>query len=139
MYPSPKKKKKKPTDVPRYCCRHLWGEPARIVAGGGDPENNKNKPGLGPDDLVVDPPDRRTLFEECDWKSWMSMGQGTKVGDVESRSRNHRYYKKSTCNADRMAALYIDARRLKDDVPADETGELITKNTPMYVVYVYDS
>ncbi len=88
---------------------------------------------LGPDDLVVDPPGRTTLFEECDWLHFMSASDGHKVGDVETREKNYPFFKKSTCKLARFSALYVDARRIKDDLPWDETGELITKNTPQSV------
>ena len=52
------------------------------------------------------------------------------MGDVESRAKNFPFFKKSTCKMAKMSAVYIDARRIKDDLPWDETGDLITKNTP---------
>lgn len=57
----------------RYCCKNLWGE-----ALGSDK--------IPTDDAIVDPPFRKTLFEECEWRNFMSIGQGSGVGDVESRS-----------------------------------------------------
>jgi hypothetical protein len=36
------------------------------------------------------------------------------------------------CGAKPFNAMYIDARRRKDDRPWDETNEVITKNTPTY-------
>ncbi len=43
--------------------------------------------------------------------------------------------KKSTCDLSRFSALYIDARRVNDDTPWDETGEKITKISPTYGFY----
>ena len=46
----------------RYCCDGLWGE----VVGSKDPRR--------PTDVVVDRPGKRKLFEECEWRHWMSAG-----------------------------------------------------------------
>ena len=83
----------------RYCCDSLWGE----VVGSKDPRR--------PTDVVVDRPGKRKLFEECEWRHWMSAGAPYGQGDFESRAKNFRFNKKSTCGLDRTKALYIDARR----------------------------
>lgn len=108
-------------DAARYCCDNLWGEAVAPLTKGYKGGNSN---------VIVDMPNKETLFDECNWLSFMSAGSGTGQGDFESRAKNHPFRKKSTCNLDRFAALYIDSRRIKDDVPWDETGELITKNTP---------
>ena len=64
-----------------------------------------------PHDVVVDKPGRRSLFEECEWRLWMSAGSPTGQGDFESRAKNFKFNKKSTCGLDRTKAVYIDARR----------------------------
>ena len=38
---------------------------------------------------------------------------------------------KHVCNDNTVDAMYIDTRRVEDDVPFHETGEIMTKNTPM--------
>ena len=35
------------------------------------------------------------------------------------------------CGGNKLAAMYIDTRRVADAVPWHETGELLTKNTPL--------
>ena len=70
----------------------------------------------------------------------MSASDGSGTGDVESREKNFPFKKKSTCKLSRFSAVYIDARRVSDDLPWDETGEIITKNTPMYdILYIKTS
>ena len=101
----------------RYCCKHMWGEP---VTPGSIPET----------DVLVDPPYLGTLFDDCNWLNFMSADDGRGVGDVESRGKNSNFMSKSTCKGDRLAPMFIDARRVKDDMPWQETGELITKVTP---------
>ena len=39
-------------------------------------------------------------------------------------------FRKHVCGDTIANAMYIDARRIIDDIPWDETGEYITKNTP---------
>ena len=102
----------------RYCCDRLWGEAVASTA-------------IKSTDVIVDRPNKKTLFEGCNWLNFMSVSDGRGQGDFESRARNFKFFKKSTCKMDRFAALYIDTRRIKDDVPWDETGEFITKNSPM--------
>ena len=36
------------------------------------------------------------------------------------------------CGGNKLEAMYIDTRRVSDDKPWHETGELMTKNTPLY-------
>ena len=54
--------------------------------------------------------------------------------DLEMRSlafqRKKKHYKKHVCGDKVSNAMYIDSRRIEDDLPWDETGEYITKNTP---------
>ena len=38
---------------------------------------------------------------------------------------------KHVCNDNLIDAMYIDTRRVEDDMPVQETGETITKNTPV--------
>ena len=85
--------------VVRYCCDSLWGE----VVG----STNIRRP----DDVIVDRPGKKSLFVECEWRHWMSAGSPTGQGDFESRAKNFKFNKKSTCGLDRTKALYIDARR----------------------------
>ena len=59
----------------RYCCENLWGEPSLydIVA------RNSEKP--VPDyinrttDVFVDPPTRKTLFDDCEWGKFVRFEQ----------------------------------------------------------------
>ncbi len=51
--------------------------------------------------MIVDPPNKRTLFEGCQWKNFMSASQGIGMGDVETREKNYKYMKLSTCKLDR--------------------------------------
>ena len=39
-------------------------------------------------------------------------------------------FRKHVCGDQIANAMYIDARRIIDDIPWDETGEYITKVTP---------
>ncbi len=36
------------------------------------------------------------------------------------------------CGSNLFDAMFVDARRRSDDLPWDETGEWITKNTPWF-------
>jgi hypothetical protein len=82
------------------------------------------------DEVIVDKPLGETLFDDCDWLNFMSVTDGSGPGDLESRERNAALQPKDVCKMARFGALYVDARRVKDDLPWDETGEVITKNTP---------
>ncbi|TRY69476.1 hypothetical protein TCAL_03259 [Tigriopus californicus] len=107
-------------------------------------EHNKVKPKpphywvdkeIPKEDVIVDPPVGQTLFDTCDWLNFMSVSNGRGLGDVESRSKNAKFMKKSTCKGSNLAPQFIDARTIKDDTPWHETGELITKVTPTYGFY----
>ncbi len=75
----------------RYCCHHLWGEPAKVSISGRAGENATSTPppDIGPDDVVVDPPDRRTIFDECEWKNFMSASNGHRVSVMYSTILSH--------------------------------------------------
>ena len=72
----------------RYACKNLWGEAVSTSQ-------------LGPHDVIVDPPHRSTLFDECNWLNFMSADDGTGPGDVESRQKNYKHMKKSVCKLDK--------------------------------------
>ena len=76
-----------------------------------------------PDDVVVDRPGKKSLFVECEWRHWMSAGSPTGQGDFESRAKNFKFNKKSTCGLDRTKALYIDARR---DIRVGRTSGILS-------------
>ena len=53
--------------------------------------------------------------------------------DLEMRAlalEERKVYRNHVCGDQIANAMYIDARRIIDDIPWDETGEYITKNTP---------
>merc|ERR1719295_1904559 len=88
------------------------------------------------------------LFSECTWNPYVNTDAGTTImDDVEVRSSmlwgrkegsdlkvegDFKAFKEHACGDGHFDAMYIDSRRIKDSMPASETGELITKNTPFY-------
>ena len=77
-------------------------------------------------------PDIKHMFDECVWQPFVS-NEAPGEMDAEDRAGAIKYgQSKRVCGARRFNAMFIDARRREDDTPWDETGELITKNTPFY-------
>lgn len=80
-------------------------------------------------------PDTETLFDECDWRPFVDTStpdNGTWDAEVRGTIlRKNKVLSKHICNDNLVDAMYIDTRRVEDDMPWHETGELITKNTPM--------
>ena len=106
----------------RHCCKCLFGcYPHPRQAG---------------QPIKVELPKVKTLFDDCEWRPFISMGYPRKnTWDLEMRSlafqkRGKKIYKQHVCGDKVSNAMYIDTRRIKDDIPWDETGEYITKNTP---------
>ena len=55
--------------------------------------------------------------------------------DAEVRGtiiRKHEKMAGHVCNDNNVDAMYIDTRRVEDDIPWHETGEIMTKNTPTF-------
>ena len=79
-------------------------------------------------------PNVTTLFDECDWQEFVSFNHPySNTWDIEMRAEVIRKRKKRrghVCGSQIYDAMYIDARTINDDTPADETGEMITKYTP---------
>ena len=84
--------------------------------------------------IRVELPKVKTLFDECDWRPFISMQYPySNTWDIEMRSLvilRKKKYRGHVCDVDIDRAMYIDVRTIKDDTPADETGEHITKITP---------
>ena len=79
-------------------------------------------------------PDVKSLFDECEWRPFFSLSYpSANTWDIEMRAiafKKKRHYRQHACGEETNNAMYIDVRRIKDDVPWDETGEYITKITP---------
>ena len=80
-------------------------------------------------------PEVNDMFDECDWQPFVDTttpDNGTWDAEVRGSilKRNPELIK-HVCNDNTVDAMYIDTRRVEDDLPVQETGELITKNTPM--------
>ena len=105
----------------RHCCKCLFGcYPHPKHAG---------------QPIKVELPKVKTLFDDCEWRPFTSLGFPHKnTWDLEMRSLAFRgrkkMFKKHVCGDKLSDAMYIDVRRIKDDIPWDETGEYITKITP---------
>merc|ERR1712037_371167 len=84
----------------------------------------------------IELPKTETLFDECHWQPFVDTStpdNGT--WDEEIRGVIHRKNPKLTkhiCGDNNIDSMYIDTRRDEDDKPWHETGELITKNTPLF-------
>lgn len=80
-------------------------------------------------------PKVETLFDECEWMPFVDTttpDNGTWDAEVRgSIIRQNKALIKHVCNDNLVDAMYIDTRRVEDDVPWHETGEIMTKNTPM--------
>ena len=80
-------------------------------------------------------PKVETLFDECEWKPFVDVStpdNGTWDAEVRGAIiRKNKALIKHVCNDNLVDAMYIDTRRVEDDVPWHETGEILTKNTPM--------
>lgn len=74
------------------------------------------------------------LYEECEWMPFVSQeSPRADTWDAEDRATAlNSEYKRHVCGGNIFDAMYIDARTREDDIPWDETGEIITKNTPSY-------
>ena len=77
-------------------------------------------------------PKLKTLFDECDWQPFFSYHVPHKfTWDEEIRPKAvETKYAGHVCGSGLADAQYIDSRTIKDGMRWDETGELITKNTP---------
>ena len=104
----------------RFCCRCTYGcyDPPKVAGDGHQ----------------VELPKLKTLFDECDWQEFVSFGYPrTKTWDIEMRMLVLNKYKKRSghvCGSNKFNAMYIDGRKIEDDTPADETGEILTKYSP---------
>lgn len=82
----------------------------------------------------MDMPEISHIFEECDWRGFVSNDSPQpdtwdaedRAGAIAAGTPNQ------VCGSDLYAAMFIDARRVSDDLPWSETGEFITKATPWY-------
>lgn len=101
----------------RHCCQCLYGCYPKI--------NGQWK---------VDMPQIGHLYEECEWMPFVSQeSPRADTWDAEDRATAlNSEYKRHVCGGNIFDAMYIDARTREDDIPWDETGEIITKNTPSY-------
>ena len=82
------------------------------------PAPNKNKLQI----IVFDKP----YFSTPNNDTWDAEVRGTII-------RKNKKLSKHVCGDNTVDTMYIDTRTVLDDIPWDETGELLTKNTPMYV------
>ena len=91
-------------------------------------------------------PKIKTLFDECEWRPFVDTSTpDNHTWDAEVRGtilRKHKVLAQHVCNDNNVDAMYIDTRRVEDDIPWHETGELMTKNTPTYLsqirnLYIY--
>merc|ERR1712064_54710 len=119
----------------RYCCENLWGEPGLY----GLLERKAEKPVpeyISETDVFVDKPTRKTLFEDCRWRDFVSMkGFESDLDLIYSHTGNGR----DVCYKKKGKALYIDARVNNEDpklmIPWDETSDELTKVSPLFGVY----
>ena len=70
----------------RYCCENLWGEPSlyELV------KNKAEKPvpkSIAPTDVFVDPPTKKTLFEDCEWRDFVRYEQNFSMLQQKCRSK----------------------------------------------------
>ena len=79
-------------------------------------------------------PKVETLFDECDWRPFISLSYPrSNTWEIEMRAKvvyKKRKYRGHVCGPEIDRAMYIDVRTREDDTPADETGEYITKISP---------
>ena len=62
----------------RYCCENLWGEPSLYDL----VRNKAEKPvpkSIAPTDVFVDPPTKKTLFEDCEWRDFIRYEQNVSM------------------------------------------------------------
>ena len=103
----------------RHCCKYLFGC-------NDNPEPRDTQP------IPVKLPNVKTLFDECNWKPFMSKSSPTEnTWDIEMRETAFSNdFRGHVCGDDIDNAMYIDVRTREDDIPWDETDEYITKITP---------
>ena len=81
-------------------------------------------------------PKPQTLFEECIWRPFVdTQTPDNSTWDAEERgliAHKSKIQAGHVCGGNKLEAMYIDTRRVSDDKPWHETGELLTKNTPLY-------
>lgn len=120
----------------RHICVCLYGCYPPDSGGSQETWKLSNKQyGGGHDGAIrVDLPQVKTLFDECRWQPFISNEYPQPdTWDGEDRaSAIKNKLGKHVCGSKPFSAMYIDARRRSDDIPWDETGEIITKNTPLY-------
>ena len=91
---------------------------------------NKNK-----DMKSIALPKVETLFDECIWQPFVdTQTPDNGTWDAEERGsigKMSKILSGHVCGGNKLEAMYIDTRRVDDDVPWHETGELMTKNTPV--------
>lgn len=113
----------RPLRPQRHCCKCLFG---CTSASADQPE------------VKMEFPKVKTLFDECEWQEFISQSRpNANTWDIEDRGssiksskRNEKMLLKHKCGPDKYSAMFIDTRRVEDDLPWDETGESILKNTP---------
>ena len=70
----------------RYCCENLWGEPSLYDL----VRNKAEKPvpkSIAPTDVFVDPPTKKTLFEDCEWRDFIRYEQNFSMLQQKCRSK----------------------------------------------------
>ena len=76
------------------------------------------------------------MFEECIWRPFVdTQTPDNSTWDAEERgliAHKSKIQAGHVCGGNKLEAMYIDTRRVSDDKPWHETGELMTKNTPLY-------
>lgn len=82
----------------------------------------------------IDVPAIKTIFDECEWQPFVSHETPqTDTWDGEDRAHAIEYgTPEHVCGGSIFNAMYIDSRTREEDTPWDETGQIITKNTPFY-------
>ena len=131
----------------RYCCENMWGEPALYKVVSQKVKEDKMMKVIPSaiskqSDMFVDPPTKKTLFEDCDWRSFISFkpNGGSDIDPIYSHTaideNIHDICGRRNKIPQKGNALYIDARTIdKGQKPWDETGDLLNKVSPTYGVY----
>merc|ERR1711936_107805 len=96
----------------RYCCKEMWGEAESFG-----------------DMILVDKPERKHLFEGCNWKQWISFPKA-KLGDNERKKKKEKKKIKkkgqeaksaNVCEGYALGTRFIDVRTMDENSrPFDE-------------------
>ena len=129
----------------RYCCENMWGEPALYQLVSLKAKEDKTMKAIPraiseQSDMFVDRPTKNTLFDDCNWRYFISISK-TNGSDIDPIYSHIGINTNDICGRRNKIpqignALYIDARTVtKGQKPWDETGDLLNKVSPSYGVY----